>query len=79
MNELSKGQFQKLLKIALSNLKNQRTLLEDSLETEKLDLRTLEQDEAIELLERRILEIQKDFDFYYQFYDVNYTDEEVKY
>ncbi|MDC4185679.1 hypothetical protein MK904_06130 [Loigolactobacillus coryniformis] len=66
-NEMSDADFQKLLKIALMDLRIHRTLLENEIADQRADLRTLEQDEAIENLEQQIRPIREDYDHYKQF------------
>ncbi|QGG61820.1 hypothetical protein [Loigolactobacillus bifermentans] len=65
--DMSEGDFQKLLKIALMDLRIRRTLLENEITDQRNDLRTLEQDEAIERLEQQILPVQADYDHYRTF------------
>jgi hypothetical protein len=65
--EMSEGDFQKLLKIALMDLRIRRTLLENEIADQRNDLRTLEQDEAIERLEQQILPVKADYDHYAAF------------
>lgn len=65
--DMSEGDFQKLLKIALMDLRIRRTLLENEITDQRNDLRTLEQDEAIERLEQQILPVQADYDHYSTF------------
>jgi len=77
--EMSRGNFQKMIKICLNDLSIQRTLLENEEQTQRDDLRTLEQDQAIEELERRIMLIKKDYDFYKQFADPDFNTEEAEY
>lgn len=77
--EMSRGDFQKLVRICLNDLSIQRTLLENEEQTQRDDLRTLEQDEAIEKLERRIMLIKKDYDFYKQFLDPDFETSEAEY
>lgn len=73
MKELSQGDIQKLLRIALNDLTIRRTLLENELSAEQADLRTLEQSENIERLDRQIMTIQRDYDYYRQFLDPAYN------
>ncbi|WP_334328553.1 hypothetical protein [Companilactobacillus sp. HBUAS59699] len=77
--EMSRGDFQKLVRICLNDLSIQRTLLENEEQTQRDDLRTLEQDEAIEKIERRIMLIKKDYDFYKQFADPDFETSEAEY
>ncbi|WP_125565177.1 hypothetical protein [Companilactobacillus insicii] len=77
--EMSRGDFQKMIKICLNDLSIQRTLLENEEQNQRNDMRTLEQDQAIEKLERRIMLIKKDYDFYKQFADPNFETDEVEY
>ncbi|MFC6170900.1 hypothetical protein [Loigolactobacillus jiayinensis] len=66
-NDMSDADFQKLLNIALMDLRIHRTLLENEIADQRADLRTLEQDEAIEDLEQQIQPIRRDYDHYKQF------------
>ncbi|WP_125588628.1 hypothetical protein [Companilactobacillus jidongensis] len=77
--EMSRGDFQKMIKICLNDLSIQRTLLENEEQAQRDDLRTLEQDQAIEELERRIMLIKKDYDFYKQFVDPDFETSEAEY
>ncbi|KRK80063.1 hypothetical protein [Companilactobacillus nodensis] len=77
--EMSRGDFQKMIKICLNDLSIQRTLLENEEQTQRDDMRTLEQDQAIEELERRIMLIKKDYDFYKQFADPSFETSEAEY
>ncbi|MCI1986383.1 MAG: hypothetical protein LKJ69_05595 [Lactobacillus sp.] len=72
--EMSTGDFQKLLRIALNDLTIQRTLLENEMAQEADDLRTLERDDNVATLDRRIMLIQRDYDHYKQFLDPDYHD-----
>lgn len=78
-SEMSTGDFQKLLQISLSDLKIQRTLLENEIQHQRDDLRTLEQDQAIEKLERRIMLIKKDYEHYQSFVDPDFLDQDYSY
>lgn len=65
--DMSDGDFQKLLKIALMDLRIRRTLLENEIADQQNNLRTLEQDETIERLEQQIVPIKADYDHYAAF------------
>ncbi|ANK62081.1 MULTISPECIES: hypothetical protein [Loigolactobacillus] len=67
--DMSDADFQKLLQITLMDLRIRRTLLENDIADQRADLRTLEQDEAIEKLEQQIQPIRRDYDHYHQFID----------
>lgn len=66
-NDMTAADFQKLLKIALMDLRIRRTLLENEIADQRADLRTLEQSEAIERLEQQIQPLRRDYDHYEQF------------
>ncbi|MFD1319136.1 hypothetical protein [Loigolactobacillus zhaoyuanensis] len=66
-DDMSPADFQKLLNIALMDLRIHRTLLENEIASQRADLRTLEQDEAIEELEQQIQPVREDYDHYKQF------------
>lgn len=66
-NNMTAADFQKLLKIALMDLRIRRTLLENEIADQRADLRTLEQSEAIERLEQQIQPLRRDYDHYEQF------------
>ncbi|KRL67497.1 hypothetical protein FC27_GL001813 [Companilactobacillus versmoldensis DSM 14857 = KCTC 3814] len=63
----------------MNDLSIQRTLLENDMQEQRDDLRTLEQDQAIDSLERRIMLIKKDYDHYSEFLDPKYSKEEIQY
>ncbi|MFD0896904.1 hypothetical protein [Loigolactobacillus binensis] len=66
-DDMAPADFQKLLNIALMDLRIRRTLLENEIADQRADLRTLEQDEAIEKLEQQIQPVREDYDHYKQF------------
>ncbi|MFD1471654.1 hypothetical protein [Companilactobacillus mishanensis] len=78
-SEMSDGDFQKLIRICMNDLTIQRTLLENDMQEQRDDLRTLEQDQAIDKLERRIMLIKKDYEHYSQFADPSFADQEIQY
>lgn len=78
-SDMTDGDFQKLIRICMNDLSIQRTLLENDMQAQRDDLRTLEQDEAIDKLERRIMLIKKDYDHYAEFADPDYANEDIQY
>lgn len=72
--QMTTGDFQKLLRIALNDLTIQRTLLENEMASQADDLRTLERDDTVAELDRRIMLIKRDYDHYHQFLDPTYHD-----
>ncbi|MFD1418073.1 hypothetical protein [Companilactobacillus keshanensis] len=77
--DMSNGDFQKLLAISLNDLSIQRTLLENEIQHQREDLRTLEQDQAIEKLERNIMLIKKDYEHFQEFADASFDKSEATY
>lgn len=71
-NDMSEADFQKLLRIALTDLRIRRTLLENDIDEENDQLRTLEQDEHLEAIEQELRPIKKDFDHYQKFLNPDY-------
>ena len=69
LTDLSKGDFQKLLQIALQSLSIQRTLLENQSREVALELRTIERDDELEKIDRQLLKMKADYDFYSQYLD----------
>ncbi|MFC6322353.1 hypothetical protein [Companilactobacillus baiquanensis] len=78
-DDMSNGDFQKLLAIGLNDLSIQRTLLENEIQHQRDDLRTLEQDQAIEKLERNIMLIKKDYEHFKEFSDPTFDKSEATY
>lgn len=78
-SDMTEGDFQKLIRICMNDLSIQRTLLENEMQAQRDDLRTLEQDEAIDNLERRIMLIKKDYDHYVDYIDPAYSEEKIEY
>lgn len=62
--DMSAGDFQKLLQIALMDLRIRRTLLENEINELQDEIRTLEQEDQIGQLETQIMTIQKDYEHY---------------
>lgn len=67
--DMTETDFQKLLQIALSDLSIRRTLLENESRQLQAQMRTLEQEEAIEKIEEEILTIERDYQHYLSFTD----------
>lgn len=67
--DMTEADFQKLLQIALSDLSIRRTLLENESRQLQAQMRTLEQEEAIEKIEEEILTIERDYQHYLSFTD----------
>lgn len=65
--DMTEADFQKLLQIALSDLSIRRTLLENESRQLQAQMRTLEQEEAIEKIEEEILTIERDYQHYLSF------------
>lgn len=65
--DMSEVDFQKLVGIALSDLSIRRTLLENESRQLQHQMRTLEQEEALEKLEEEILAIEREYQHYRQF------------
>ncbi|AKP67828.1 hypothetical protein [Companilactobacillus ginsenosidimutans] len=78
-SDMSDGDFQKLIRICMNDLSIQRTLLENDMQEQRDDLRTLEQDQNIDKLERRIMLIKKDYDHYADYLDPAFSKEEINY
>lgn len=66
-SDMTTADFQKLLKIALMDLRIRRTLLENEIADQRAALRTLEQSEAIDRLEQQIQPLRQDYAHYEQF------------
>lgn len=66
-SDMTTADFQKLLKIALMDLRIRRTLLENEIADQRAALRTLEQSEAIDQLEQQIQPLRQDYAHYEQF------------
>ncbi|WP_416353357.1 hypothetical protein ACNAN0_11535 [Agrilactobacillus fermenti] len=67
--EMSQGDFQRLLQIALSDLRIRRTLLENHMADVQAEPRSLEQDDEIDRTEQQIQRIAADYRHYQTFVD----------
>ncbi|GBG96719.1 hypothetical protein [Lactococcus termiticola] len=61
---ITDGDLQKLLHIALQSLAIQKTLLENQVAELNKEMRTLERDDELEKLDHSILLISRDYDHY---------------
>lgn len=69
---MTEGDFQKLLHIALVNLRIQLTIVENEIQRTNQELRTLEQQEQLEKLEEQYLKLEKDWHHYTEFVKEGY-------
>ncbi|VEI30783.1 Uncharacterised protein [Listeria grayi] len=69
---MTEGDFQKLLHIALANLRIQLTIVENEIQRTNQELRTLEQQEQLEKLEEQYLKLEKDWQHYTEFVKEGY-------
>ncbi len=67
--DLSSGEFQKLIQLALQYLTIRQTLIENELANLRLELRTLEREEQLTVLERELHLLQQDYQRYQAFSD----------
>lgn len=69
MKNMTEGDFQKLLQIALQSLSIQRTLLENQAAELNDELRTLERDDELEQIDRQLLLVRADYEHYLSLVD----------
>lgn len=72
-SDMTAGDFQQLLQIALSDLTIRRTLLENQIRQLQEEPRSLEQENAIDQADQEIQDIAKDYRHYKQYVDPSKT------
>ncbi|AKP64365.1 hypothetical protein FC99_GL000594 [Levilactobacillus koreensis JCM 16448] len=70
--QMGEPDFQKLLKVVLTDLTIRRTLLENEVQEVNEEMRSLEKDDKLDKLDVEIRAIQTDYDHYQQFVDPDF-------
>ncbi|ANZ62768.1 hypothetical protein AYR62_00740 [Secundilactobacillus paracollinoides] len=68
-SQMSDPDFQRLLKVALTDLTIRRTMLENEMQDVNEEMRSLEKDDKLDKLDMQIQAIRRDYDHYMQFVD----------
>lgn len=66
-SKMSESDFQKLLKITLTDLAIRQTVIENQLQQVNQEIHSLEKDNKLDQLERKLQAIKNDYQHYLQF------------